>query len=61
MQRQSKNNAMRAPKLRYEFPFFAPCTRGLVSEVACDFVPPQAGSTALGIHSADSNALKMAF
>jgi hypothetical protein len=29
---------------------------------SCDFVAPQAaGPTALGIHSADSNALKMAF
>ena len=28
---------------------------------SCDFVAPQAGSTALGIHGADSNALKTAF
>jgi hypothetical protein len=28
---------------------------------SCDFVAPQAGSMALGIHGADSNALKMAF
>jgi hypothetical protein len=28
---------------------------------AGDFVAPQAGSMALGIHGADSNALKMAF
>jgi hypothetical protein len=27
---------------------------------SCDFVAPQAGSTALGTHGADSNALKMA-
>jgi hypothetical protein len=28
---------------------------------SCDFVAPQAGSMALGIHGADSNALTMAF
>jgi hypothetical protein len=51
MQKRSENNAKRAPEL-HPFPhLFSPC----------DFVAPQGGSTALGIHGADSNALKMAF
>jgi hypothetical protein len=38
--------------------FFLPVRDGWRS---CDFVAPQAGSMALDIHGADSNALKMAF
>jgi hypothetical protein len=38
--------------------FFLPVRGGWRS---CDFAAPQASSTALGIHGADSNALKMAF
>jgi hypothetical protein len=33
----------------------------VVGEASLGFIAPQAGSTALGIHGADSNALKMAF
>jgi hypothetical protein len=43
----------------HHFPhFFLPVRGGWRS---CDFVAPQAGSTALDIHGPDSNALKMAF
>ena len=55
MQKRSKNNAKRAPELHH----FSHCFRG--GWRSCVFAAPQAGSTALGIHGADSNALKMAF
>jgi hypothetical protein len=60
MQKRSKNNAKRAPELHHFSHFFLP-VRGGWRWRSCDFVAPQAGSTALGIHGADSNALKMAF
>jgi hypothetical protein len=50
--------AKRAPKLHHFSHFFIPVRGGWRS---CDFVAPQAGSTALGNHGAESNALKMAF
>jgi hypothetical protein len=52
----SKNTAKRAPKLHKFSHFFLPIRGGWWS---CDFVAPQAGSTALGIHGADSTALKV--
>jgi hypothetical protein len=56
MHKRSKNNAKRAPKIAPFFAFFSSVRGGWRSY---DFVAPQAGSTALGIHGADSNALKM--
>jgi hypothetical protein len=58
MQKRSKNIAKRAPELHHFSYFLLPVRGGWRS---CDFVAPQAGSMALGIHGADSNALKMAF
>jgi hypothetical protein len=49
MQKRSKNSAKRAPELHQFSHFFLP------------FDAPQAGSMALGIHGADSNAQNMAF
>jgi hypothetical protein len=60
MQKRSKNNAKRAPELhhfRIVFLLYA-----VVGGAAISLRRAQAGSpTALGIHGADSNALKMAF
>jgi hypothetical protein len=58
MQKRSKNNAKRAPELHNFSHILLPPRGGWRS---CDFVAPQAGSTAIGIHGTDSNALKMAF
>jgi hypothetical protein len=56
--KRSKNNAKRAPKLHHFSHVFLPVRGGWWS---CDLVAPEAGSTAIGIHGTDSNALKMAF
>jgi hypothetical protein len=58
MQKRSKNNAKRAPELHHFSHYFLPVRGGSRS---FGFIAPQAGSAALGIHGADSNALKMAF
>jgi hypothetical protein len=59
MQKRSTNNAKRAPELHH-FSHFLP-GYAVVGEAAISLVAPQTSSTALGIHGADSNALKMAF
>jgi hypothetical protein len=62
--RQACKIEAKANKTQREHPncticrIFSPVRGGWRS---CDFVAPQAGSTALGIHGADSNAVKMTF
>jgi hypothetical protein len=41
--------------------FFSLCALVGGAAISNDFVAPQAGSAAIGIHGMDSNALKMAF